>query len=92
MGSASLAGMLEATDMETALRWHLSANLYPPPPSIGFAFRLAMKAIAACQDEEPGTELDLPLGVLYRGSPTVKACEVVRSWRLEMFVEYVSEA
>jgi len=70
MGRRNLEAMLEVTDFDTVLAWHLQANLYPPVPIEMVA--PAKRAIEAIQAGKPTTPIALVLpsgayGRLYHG-------------------------
>lgn len=90
MGSTSLADMLELSDRDNALRWHLRSNCYPPVPSS--MFPIARDAIVACIDGKYDTALRLPDGVTTQGGyTTCSASFVVRALHLELFVSHEEE-
>jgi len=70
MGRLSLEAMLEVTDLDTALAWHLRSNLYPAVPDMMVPH--AKRAIEAVRDGHPErpVALALPSGAyarLYHG-------------------------
>ena len=89
MGLMSLLGMLDATDdIEAVVRWHLSANCYPPLPEAYVP--MCVEAIRACQmqtDENEKIMLQLPDGMFYKGDQTlVDAWTVIEAFHLEGFM------
>jgi len=89
MGLMSLLVMLETTDnIEDVVRWHLSANCYPPLPEEYVP--MCVEAIRACKlqtDENEKIMLQLPDGVFYKGNQTlVDAWTVVEAFHLEGFL------
>lgn len=97
MGLMSLLGMLDATDdIEEVVRWHLSANCYPPLNETYVP--MCVEAIRACKmqtDENEKIMLQLPKGMFYKGDQTlVDAWTVVEAFHLEGFLmedEYENE-
>lgn len=61
MGYTSAVDMLSQSDFDTALRWHLEGNLFPPPPS--YMFAPCKKAIEECRTGGYYAEVPLPEGV-----------------------------
>lgn len=88
MGRASLMDMLEMTDQETVLRWHLTSNCYPPMPES--LVEPCKWAIRAMYDGEPTREIDMPEGMLYKGQRTAMAGCLVDALRLDDFL-YMEE-
>lgn len=89
MGLMSLLGMLETTDdIEPVVRWHLSANCYPPLPEEYVP--MCVEAIRSCTlqtDENEKIILQLPKGMYYKGDQTlVDAWTVVEAFHLEGFL------
>lgn len=88
MGRVSLMGMLEMTDQETVLRWHLTSNHFPPVPES--MVEPCKWAIRAMYDGEPTRPIDLPEGVTYRGMPHCFAGSLVDHFHLDEFL-YMEE-
>jgi len=89
MGRASLVGMLEMTDQETVLRWHLQSNHYPPVPET--MVQPCKEAIRAMYDGEPTRGIILPEGVTYHGQDIVLAGILVDTFHLDDFL-YMEES
>lgn len=85
MGYLAAVDMKEQVGFDDALRWHLKSNLFPAPPS--YMFDPCKEAILAYQDEEYDLEIELPEGVLYRGSSVAPASAFVENFRLEAFLD-----
>jgi len=86
MGRSSLEGMLEMTDLDTALSWHLQSNHYPPVPVQMNA--VAKAAIDAANEGDSDRLVPLPDGVEYRdGRTEVEAWRIIESFRLDSFIE-----
>lgn len=84
MGRLQADEMARLTDIDTALSWHLQSNHYPPVP---LSMIPACKAaIEAYQCEEYDRAIELPAGVLYRGSKTAPASAIVENHHLESFI------
>ena len=67
---------------------HFSSNCYPPVPQ--FMVQVAIDAIQAVNDEDFDRQIDLPAGVSFRDSKTVKAYEAVDALYLNAWV-FVTE-
>ena len=89
MGSSSLVGMLEVADVDTALRWHLSHNHYPPVPDSMVA--VCKRAIRYANQGRWNTQVTLPVAVSFRGARTAPVREVVSQHHLEAFLAPESE-
>lgn len=97
MGLMSLLGMMEVIDdIEQLVRWHLSANCYPPMNEVYVP--MCVEAIRACTmqtDENEKITLQLPIGMFYKGNQTfVDAWTVIEAFHLEGFLmedEYEDE-
>lgn len=107
MGSEGARGFAEAVkdgsaSLRAALEWHLAHNHYPPHPTI--LIPVAEKAIElankAWNDDLPEgdiyiiweTQIDLPEGVEFQGSPTVSVTEAIESMHLQAFLDVPEEA
>ena len=89
MGSLQAHEMAELTDLDTALTWHLRANHYPP---IGYEMvPVCREAIEAVNDYDFEREIDLPLGVLWRGLTTAPASAIVEGHRLYAWIQIDEE-
>ena len=85
MGYLSAVDMLEHTDIDSALSWHMKANCYPPIPDMMFdTLKLAIEEV---NDYHDSVYIGLPEGVLYKGMTQAKAIEIVDAHRLEAFIE-----
>jgi len=97
MGRASLEAMLEVTDLDTALAWHLQSNLHPPVPVVMAG--PAKRAIEAVQSGHPDKPIALVLpngayGVLHheRQAYTAPPAGVlVAVFRLDVFIKPAEE-
>lgn len=86
MGRSSLEGMLEMTNLDTALGWHLQSNHYPPVPSE--MIPVASAAIDAGNDQDYDRLVQLPDGVEFRdGRNAVEAYRIIESLHLDTFIE-----
>lgn len=85
MGSLQAQEMARLADLDTALRWHLHSNHYPPLP---LAFLPTCKAaIEAMEEEEAERLIDLPDGISWRdGRTAVEAWRIVESLHLGAFI------
>lgn len=86
MGRASLEGMLEMIDRNTALGWHLQSNHFPPHPAE--MIPVAAAAIDATNVGDNNRLIDLFEGVTWRdGRSAVEAWRLVDSLHLDAFIE-----
>lgn len=87
MGYMSARDMVEHTDLETAIRWHLKYNCYPElPTELTTTCRLALTAFHAGQYEE---KFELPDGLSWRDRRVMTAAEIVDACRLDAFVDVI---
>lgn len=89
MGLMSLLGMMEVIDdVEQVVRWHLSANCYPPLPEAYVP--MCVEAIRACKmqtDENEKIMVQLPDGMFYKDDQTlVDVWTVIEAFHLEGFL------
>jgi hypothetical protein len=84
MGYLSAQAMAEATDLRTALGWHLSANHYPPVPATMIDPCIA--AIEAGDAEEWDQMIPLPEGVLWRDHDHAPAWALIEGFHLDAFL------
>jgi hypothetical protein len=84
MGYMNALGMAEATDLQPALHWHLTANHYPPLPTS--MVEVCARAVALAVDDDWNAEVPLPEGVSYLGRNTAPVHAVVENHHLEAFV------
>lgn len=84
MGSMALAGMLEVSDRDTVLAWHLSHNHYPPVPLS--MIPACKRAITACENGSWNKSIMLPKGVSWRGKRFAPASEIVSAHHLDSFM------
>ncbi len=84
MGYLAALSMTEATDLDTALGWHLAHNHYPPVPNemVG----PCRQAIEAIQDEEPQKSIDLPQGTTWQGHDSAPAGVICDQHHLDAFI------
>jgi len=82
----SAMGMAEATDIDTALSWHLSSNHYPPIPQV--MIEPAKKAIAAANENDWDRVITLPESVSFRDGNTAPAHEMVEAMHLDAWIDY----
>ena len=85
MGYLSAVDMLEHSDFDSALSWHMKANCYPPIPDI--MFNTLKLAIGEVNDYHDEVYIGLPEGVSYKGETFAKAIDIVDAHRLEAFIE-----
>ena len=85
MGYLSAVDMLDNTDIDTALGWHMKANCYPPIPDM--MFDTLKRAIEEVNDYHDTVYIGLPEGVSYRGESEARAIDIVNGHRLEAFID-----
>ncbi len=90
MGHATAAGFAEAVaegdiDLEAALRYHLSANHYPPVPAA--MVPVAVAAIEAINAGDYEDHVDMPEGVLFRGHAYGPAYAIAGALHLDAFLD-----
>lgn len=83
MGRLATEGMLEVTDFDTALRWHLQCNHYPAIPS--YMVEPCKEAIEAIQDGDSNRVIKLPYPI-YRGMDTCPAYALAEEAHLYEFL------
>ena len=89
MGYRNAYDMAQFADLDTALRWHLEANLYPPPPAV--MFRVAREALLLALDDDTDETITLPEGVEWQGSDTIPAWAAIEAFRLEALIDAYRE-
>jgi len=85
MGYSAAYNFAQQTDLETAVRWHLSANCYPPVPS--FMIQPCVDAINAVLEDDYNQVVDLPDGVTYKNLSTAPAWAIIENYRLDGIVD-----
>ncbi len=85
MGAEGFASAVEdgSIGLESALRWHLGSNHYPP---VLFMLDVALEAIEVANNDEWDFELAMPDGVSYKGRDFITASEAIRELHLEEFL------
>lgn len=85
---ANFAQDLAATELplQEQLAYHLTANHYPPIPTL--MVRTCIAAIDAVMEYDPYREIELPDGVSYRGSDTAPAVAIVEQHHLGAWLDY----
>ena len=90
MGYNSAKDILDRSNLDTALAWHLESNLYPPIPLS--MIPIAKAAIEAANDNMDLTvEIPLPEGITWRGKSASPAHAIIRSLHLDAFLEPCDE-
>jgi len=85
MGTIAATDMVAHADLETALRWHLQHNHYPPVPLS--MLPACVEAIDLAVADEWDAEVSLPDGTEYRGRSVAPVWAVVEAHHLQPFVE-----
>jgi hypothetical protein len=75
---------MDTMPIEAQLNTHLQYNFYPPVPSS--MVQPCIEAIDAYWDDDIYREIDLPIGVEYRGVTTAPAHAIVDNHRLGPWV------
>ena len=95
MGRAQAEEVANQVDIDTALRWHLRSNHYPPVPGAMIAPCKAAIEVARNWIEGEGEDelVDLPDGVQWKGRTDGKApaTAVIESFHLAEFIEAAME-
>lgn len=85
MGYSSAYEMALATDLDSALEWHLTANCYPPLPlKMLPTCRAAIEAVVAGDSDR---RIALPDGTTWKDTTTAPAGVIVDAHRLAAFVD-----
>lgn len=87
MGRTQAQDMVNMVDPETALRWHLQSNHYPPVPESMVA--PCQKAIALATEEKWDELIDLPEGVRYKqgeGGNKAPVRALIENYHLQDFL------
>ena len=83
MGYLSAVDMLEHTDIDNAIQWHMKSNCYPPIPDM--MFDSIKRAIELCNAYDEESQIGLPDGVSFRGRGYATVLEIMEAYRLEAF-------
>lgn len=70
---------------ETAIKFHLESNHYPPVPEVMVA--PCIEAIDAYNAEETDGVITLPKGVTYRGMATAPVLSLIKNYNLEAWLK-----
>jgi len=89
MGGLAAQGFADAVgeghcSLETALRWHLQSNHYPPLP-LGL-LPVCVAAIDAAIAGDWDNDIELPDGITWRGSSSAPVHAVIEAHHLEAFL------
>jgi hypothetical protein len=76
---------MDTMSMEQQINLHLQYNFYPPVPSS--MVQPCIDAIDAYFDEDIYRQIEMPLGVSYRGMNTAPAHAIVEQHRLDSWLE-----
>ena len=85
MGSMQAREMAELADLDTALKWHLSSNHYPPLP-----LELLDSVKEAIENGNAGewdAEITLPEGITYQERSSAPTWAAIQAWHLDAFLE-----
>ncbi len=89
MGYFSALDFVQQADQDTALRWHLLSNHFPPVPLS--MLEPCKQAIANADKGEWDTPITLPDGCTYKGQPTAPTFAVVEQQHLMAFINIDDE-
>lgn len=85
MGYAAAVEFAEhAPNLETALRWHLQSNHYPPLPLS--LLPACVEAIEAYDAEDYERLIELPEGIFWKGQKEAPARAIIDGHNLEPFL------
>lgn len=84
MGAVQAAEMAALADRETALRWHLQSNHYPPIPAE--MIPVAIDAIEAAEDGDWDAQIPLMGIVEWRGRTEAPVWALVEHMHLDAFI------
>ena len=84
MGSLQAIEMAGLADLETALKWHLQSNHYPPIPR--YMVPVAMDAIRSADADDWDAEIRLPDDVKWRGQNHAPVYAIVEHMHLDAFI------
>lgn len=84
MGSETTLDLIGYTDFETALRWHLRHNHYPPVPDA--MYEPCVEAIDAGNEGDWDREVSLAGIATYQGRDTAPAWAIIEGHHLEFFI------
>lgn len=87
MGNLAATDMLNHTDVDTALAWHLRSNHFPAVPLS--MLEPCKEAIANAECGDYDAEVELPEGVTYRGRTTAPTWAMVEQHHLDAFIKEV---
>ena len=76
---------MDTMPLEAQINLHLQYNFYPPVPSS--MVQPCIEALEAYWNDEIYTEIEMPLGVEYRGQTTAPAHAIVDQHRLGAWLE-----
>lgn len=84
MGALSAMDMADQVDIRTALSWHLTSNHYPPIPTS--MIEPCIQAIDACNEGVSNEDIQLPIGVYYKGRDTAPAWVIAEQHHLDFWI------
>lgn len=70
--------------LDAQLRYHLTANHYPPVPTSMVA--TCIEAVEAYNDEDPDRLITLPFGILWRGLTAAPAKTIIEAHHLDAWL------
>lgn len=84
MGRLQAFDIQKFANFETALRWHLSHNHYPPVPTA--MYEPCVEAIEAANEDDWDREIDLTGIAQYRGKDSAPAHAIIDAHHLDAFI------
>lgn len=85
MGHLHAVDIQNYTDFETALRWHLQSNHYPPVPAA--MYEPCVAAIEAANEGDFERAINLTGIAQYKGADTAPAWAIVDAHHLDAFID-----
>lgn len=89
MGSLSTLDIISYTDFETALRWHLRSNHFPPVPDA--MYEPCVAAIEAANEGDYDRAIDLTDIAQYQGGNSAPAWAIIEGHHLDAFIDDVED-
>jgi hypothetical protein len=84
VGHLHALDILNYTDFESALRWHLQSNHYPPVPAA--MFDPCVAAIEAANEDDYDRQIDLTGIAEYQGKNSAPAWAIIDAHHLDAFI------
>lgn len=85
MGHLQALDIQNYTDFESALRWHLQSNHYPPVPAA--MYEPCVAAIDAANEGDYDRAIDLTDIASYKGGNSAPAWAIIEGHHLDAFID-----